>query len=43
MNNVSPRIRYMTRAGIIAALYVAATLLLQQISYVFVHADDLGE
>ena len=33
MNNVSPRIRFMTRAGIIAALYVAATLLLAPISY----------
>lgn len=33
MNHVSPRLRSMTRAGIIAALYVAATLLLAPFSY----------
>lgn len=33
MNNVSAKTRFMTRAGIIAALYVATTLLLAPISY----------
>lgn len=33
MNNVSARTRSMTRSGIIAALYVATTLLLSPISY----------
>lgn len=33
MNNVSAKTRFMTRAGIIAALYVATTLFLAPISY----------
>jgi len=33
MHNVSSKTRFMTRAGIIAALYVATTLLLAPISY----------
>lgn len=33
MNNVSARTRFITRAGIIAALYAATTLLLAPISY----------
>lgn len=33
MNNVSARTRFMTRAGIIAALYVAATLFLAPLSF----------